>query len=355
MRSAYAGDPRLIDAEHLATLRQLPRGMELAPGDAGRDDAYGSFEANASREQRAAFAQFVRRQRRWLLPYGLFELCSARFGGRALVELARAVPRRRPAAAARVPRRGSPRVSRDRVRAISVRSPVDRAQALRERSRRVSVRRPAVLRGSQQRRGLVDRATCSRSTRTATRAASRACRRTTSTTTASSGATRSTTGTRCAPRLRLVARAARGAARAASTSCASTTSALSSRIWEVRAGAQTAREGAWRPGRGTELLTALRAKLGEMPLVAEDFGIITDEVRALRDGSGCPAWSCAVRVRRPRRQPVPARESRPELRRVHRHARQRHDGRLVGRPRRGARAGVKRALGTPASRRCPTS
>ena len=26
LRSAYAGDPRFLDAEHLATLRQLPRG-----------------------------------------------------------------------------------------------------------------------------------------------------------------------------------------------------------------------------------------------------------------------------------------------------------------------------------------
>jgi 4-alpha-glucanotransferase len=53
--------------------------------------------------------------------------------------------------------------------------------------------------------------------------------------------------------------------------------------WEVRAGAATAREGQWRPGRGAALLTALRAELGAIPLVAEDLGIITDEVRALRD------------------------------------------------------------------------
>jgi len=53
--------------------------------------------------------------------------------------------------------------------------------------------------------------------------------------------------------------------------------------WEIPAGAVTAREGAWRPGRGVELLTALRLKLGAIPLVAEDLGIITDGVRALRD------------------------------------------------------------------------
>jgi 4-alpha-glucanotransferase len=51
----------------------------------------------------------------------------------------------------------------------------------------------------------------------------------------------------------------------------------------VPAGATTARTGAWRHGRGAELLTALRSTYGELPLVAEDLGIITDEVRALRD------------------------------------------------------------------------
>ncbi|HEY9182299.1 MAG TPA: 4-alpha-glucanotransferase, partial [Gammaproteobacteria bacterium] len=53
--------------------------------------------------------------------------------------------------------------------------------------------------------------------------------------------------------------------------------------WEVPAGAPTARTGQWRRGRGDALLTALREKLGGVPLVAEDLGIITDEVRALRD------------------------------------------------------------------------
>jgi 4-alpha-glucanotransferase len=53
--------------------------------------------------------------------------------------------------------------------------------------------------------------------------------------------------------------------------------------WAVPADATTARTGAWRHGRGAELLTALHSAYGELPLVAEDLGIITDEVRALRD------------------------------------------------------------------------
>jgi 4-alpha-glucanotransferase len=53
--------------------------------------------------------------------------------------------------------------------------------------------------------------------------------------------------------------------------------------WQVPAGADTARHGEWRPAPGDALLAAVRARLGDVPLVAEDLGLITDEVRALRD------------------------------------------------------------------------
>jgi 4-alpha-glucanotransferase len=53
--------------------------------------------------------------------------------------------------------------------------------------------------------------------------------------------------------------------------------------WAIPAGATTARLGEWQPGRGEALLKALRAEMGEIPLVAEDLGVITDEVRSLRD------------------------------------------------------------------------
>jgi 4-alpha-glucanotransferase len=53
--------------------------------------------------------------------------------------------------------------------------------------------------------------------------------------------------------------------------------------WDVPAGAQTARHGQWRKGRGDALLGVLREQLGDTPLVAEDLGMITDEVRELRD------------------------------------------------------------------------
>jgi 4-alpha-glucanotransferase len=77
LRSAYAGDPRFIDAASLGELDALPAGLHAVGDRAAR---YASFTALASAEQRRDFARFVRKQRRWLLPYALFELLSARFG-----------------------------------------------------------------------------------------------------------------------------------------------------------------------------------------------------------------------------------------------------------------------------------
>lgn len=58
--------------------------------------------------------------------------------------------------------------------------------------------------------------------------------------------------------------------------------------WAVPAGADTARNGEWLAGPADALLNRLREALGTMPLVAEDLGIITDEVRALRDRHALP-------------------------------------------------------------------
>ncbi|MBZ0111669.1 MAG: 4-alpha-glucanotransferase, partial [Thermoanaerobaculia bacterium] len=52
--------------------------------------------------------------------------------------------------------------------------------------------------------------------------------------------------------------------------------------WEIPAGAETAAEGRWRPGPGAALFHGLRQELGALPLVAEDLGVITDDVEALR-------------------------------------------------------------------------
>jgi 4-alpha-glucanotransferase len=58
--------------------------------------------------------------------------------------------------------------------------------------------------------------------------------------------------------------------------------------WSVPFGETTAKNGEWVPGPGDGLFEALRASLGELPIVAEDLGVITPEVDALRLGQGLP-------------------------------------------------------------------
>ncbi|MEX0976264.1 MAG: 4-alpha-glucanotransferase [Woeseia sp.] len=58
--------------------------------------------------------------------------------------------------------------------------------------------------------------------------------------------------------------------------------------WEIPYGACTAREGQWRTVPGRELLTALRSDLGNLPLIAENLGIITPQVEQLRRDFGLP-------------------------------------------------------------------
>lgn len=58
--------------------------------------------------------------------------------------------------------------------------------------------------------------------------------------------------------------------------------------WAVPYGVPTAEKGVWKKGPGRALFDAIKKALGELPLIAEDLGIITDGVRALRDGLGLP-------------------------------------------------------------------
>ncbi len=58
--------------------------------------------------------------------------------------------------------------------------------------------------------------------------------------------------------------------------------------WTVPAAAETARDGWWSPGPGAALFRAAEAELGELPVIAEDLGVITPDVRALRDELGFP-------------------------------------------------------------------
>jgi 4-alpha-glucanotransferase len=58
--------------------------------------------------------------------------------------------------------------------------------------------------------------------------------------------------------------------------------------WQVPAGERTAVRGHWVRSPGRELFAALQQELGSLPLVAEDLGVITPEVEALRDEFGLP-------------------------------------------------------------------
>jgi 4-alpha-glucanotransferase len=59
--------------------------------------------------------------------------------------------------------------------------------------------------------------------------------------------------------------------------------------WAVPAGAETAVEGRWLPGPGMKLFEALRAALGtDLPIIAEDLGIIDEPVRELLRATGFP-------------------------------------------------------------------
>ncbi|MCO5201292.1 MAG: 4-alpha-glucanotransferase [Chloroflexi bacterium] len=61
--------------------------------------------------------------------------------------------------------------------------------------------------------------------------------------------------------------------------------------WEIPAHEETAIHGQWVPGPGDRLFAALEAELGELPILVEDLGIITEEVRALRDRLGYPGMA----------------------------------------------------------------
>jgi len=58
--------------------------------------------------------------------------------------------------------------------------------------------------------------------------------------------------------------------------------------WAVPAGAPDARSGAWHLTPGEDLLRLLLDELGNLPILAEDLGVITDDVIALRKAFGLP-------------------------------------------------------------------
>jgi len=58
--------------------------------------------------------------------------------------------------------------------------------------------------------------------------------------------------------------------------------------WAVPYGEKTAAKGKWTRGPGKTLFTAIEKKLGQLPIIAEDLGIITERVTRLRESSSLP-------------------------------------------------------------------
>ena len=279
LRSAYAGDPRFIDAEDLADFVVLPGGLDTG---ADRDARYASFAALADAEQRRAFADFVRARRRWLLPYGLFEVLSARFNQAPWWQWP-APYRERDSAALRA----CLAANRDQFRAFVFEQYLFELQWIALKS--YANERGVYLFGDLP--FYVDRNSVEVWWDRRLFALD------------ASGEPLAVAGVppdyfnsegqlwgnplydwEAMERSGFRWWLARMRAQLARFDLVRIDHfrALES-YWEVPAGAPTARLGQWRPGRGDALLAALRAELGAMRLVAEDLGIITDEVRALRD------------------------------------------------------------------------
>jgi 4-alpha-glucanotransferase len=58
--------------------------------------------------------------------------------------------------------------------------------------------------------------------------------------------------------------------------------------WEIPGGDRTAERGQWVNVPGHELFTAIKRALGDLPIIAEDLGVITPDVEVLRDEFGLP-------------------------------------------------------------------
>ena len=64
--------------------------------------------------------------------------------------------------------------------------------------------------------------------------------------------------------------------------------------WEIPEGEETAINGKWRKGPGMELFNAIEKALGPVPLIAEDLGVQTDEVKKLLEESGFPGMRVLI-------------------------------------------------------------
>jgi 4-alpha-glucanotransferase len=59
-------------------------------------------------------------------------------------------------------------------------------------------------------------------------------------------------------------------------------------FWEVKGNAETAKDGKWVKAPGKKLLTSFNETFGNLKILAEDLGVITEEVEELRDSFNLP-------------------------------------------------------------------
>ena len=83
LRSAFAGNPALLDTQQIQDSSWWPDGADAAAGDELAREAWARFRQNASAEALREFTSFRAREAGWLLPYALFEVLSQQFNGQA--------------------------------------------------------------------------------------------------------------------------------------------------------------------------------------------------------------------------------------------------------------------------------
>lgn len=61
-----------------------------------------------------------------------------------------------------------------------------------------------------------------------------------------------------------------------------------SRYWEIPVEEPTAERGSWKPGPGDAVFVAIHHALGDVPIIAEDLGVVTPQVVEMRERFGYP-------------------------------------------------------------------
>lgn len=64
--------------------------------------------------------------------------------------------------------------------------------------------------------------------------------------------------------------------------------------WEIPAGDKTAENGKWKKSPGKKFFESIKKEMGDLPIIAEDLGFMTDGVIKLRDGNNFPGMKIAT-------------------------------------------------------------